>query len=419
VKHREIAKAKAVAAGVNSERLWRSLEDLGSVGATEAGGVCRLAYSPAYRQGRDLFVSWCRDAGLSVSTDGIGNIFARRQGRNPQAPSIMLGSHLDSQPSGGRYDGAYGVLAGLEVARRLNDLGMDTEFPIEIVSWANEEGARFDRPLLGSSVFCGRTPLSSALALKAIGGESIEQELNDDLVWRAMPRRQESLPHAYLELHIEQGPVLEAAAVPIGIVTGTLAVRWYDVIVAGEEAHAGPTPMLARRDAMMGAAELILEARDAANRFAPHGRATVGQCMLSPGSRNVVPGEVRLSLDLRHEDEAHLDAIEESVREAGRLMNRRGLHVQISEAWRMDACKFDSALRGHLITATSQNGLAFVELPSGAGHDAVSLSTIVPTAMIFVPCLGGISHNPAESITQQQAETGADILFRTVVELAT
>lgn len=290
---------------VNGNRLWQSLMDLARIGATPKGGNCRLALTALDGQGRDLVTSWMREAGLSVRVDQVGNIFARRAGLDDSLPPVMTGSHIDTQPTGGKFDGCYGVMAGLEVMRTLNDHGVRTRAPLEVAIWTNEEGSRFLPVMMGSGVFAGKFPLETALSARDADGKSVAEELRaigyageDPVGGRPVG--------AYFEAHIEQGPILEHEAKTVGVVTGSLGVRWYDVTVTGMEMHAGPTPMPIRKDALYAASFLLQAVVELARANAPHGRGTVGEIHAHPGSRNVIPGQVRLTVDLRHEDEATL-----------------------------------------------------------------------------------------------------------------
>src|SRR5437870_2161526 len=301
---------------VNGERLWASLMELAEIGTTPKGGVCRLAASDLDAEARRLFIRWCEAAGCTVRVDRIGNIFARRPGRDPSLPAVMTGSHLDTQPTGGKFDGAYGVMAGLELVRTLNDLGYDTEAPIEIVAWTNEEGSRFAPAMVGSGAFAGVFDLAYGLARPDnVSGVALGAEL--ERIGFAGPAPVGNRPvKAYFEAHIEQGPILEAAGLPVGIVTGAQGQRWYEVTVTGQEAHAGPTPMPRRRDALVGAARMI----DAVNRIghahAPYACATVGFVQVSPNSRNTIPGHVFLTVDFRHPEDDVLSAMDRELREA-------------------------------------------------------------------------------------------------------
>ena len=282
---------------IDGERLWASLMELARIGATPKGGVRRLTLTPEDRHGRELFARWCREAGLEVRVDRIGNMFARRDGTDRDAPPVVMGSHLDSQPSGGKFDGAYGVMAGLEVMRALNDAGVQTRAPLEVASWTNEEGSRFAPGLMGSGVFTGVYQLDDILRHKDTDGITVGDAL------RAIGHAGDARPHkvaAYYEAHIEQGPVLEDTRTTIGVVQGALGQRWYDVTISGQDAHAGPTPMELRKDALLAAAELTLEVNRIATTFPDYARGTVGHLVVKPNSRNVVPGEVRMTVDFRN-----------------------------------------------------------------------------------------------------------------------
>src|SRR5712671_2151534 len=301
---------------VNGERLWASLMELAEIGATPKGGVCRLAASDLDGAARRLFIRWCEEAGCTVRVDKIGNIFARRPGRDSNLPPVMTGSHLDTQPTGGKFDGAYGVMAGLELVRTLNDLGYETEAPIEIVTWTNEEGSRFSPAMVGSGVFAGVFDLADGLAIPDnITGVKLGAELARIGFAGAEPVGRRPVA-AYLEAHIEQGPILEAAGKPIGVVTGAQGQRWYEITVTGQEAHAGPTPMPRRRDALVGAARMIDRVNQIGHAHAPHACATVGFVEVSPNSRNTIPGRVFFTVDFRHPEDAVLTRMDRDLRAA-------------------------------------------------------------------------------------------------------
>ncbi|MBV5294666.1 MAG: Zn-dependent hydrolase, partial [Curvibacter lanceolatus] len=298
---------------INGERLWDSLMTLARIGGTDKGGVCRLALTELDRQGRDLVVGWARDAGLSITVDQIGNVFMRRPGRNNSLPPVMTGSHIDTQPTGGKFDGNYGVLAGLEVVRTLNDHGIQTEAPIEVAFWTNEEGSRFVPVMMGSGVFAGAFTLEHAYAATDTEGKSVKDELTRiGYVGSEVPGQHPI--GAYFETHIEQGPVLEDNDKTIGVVSAVLGIRWYDCTVTGMEAHAGPTPMGLRKDALQVATRVMQEVVAIGNRYAPHGRGTVGMVNVHPNSRNVIPGRVKFSMDLRNSTDALVDQMDADIR---------------------------------------------------------------------------------------------------------
>ncbi|MBI4183692.1 MAG: Zn-dependent hydrolase [Proteobacteria bacterium] len=403
---------------VNAERLWRSLMEMAGIGATAKGGVCRLTLTDLDRASRDLFIKWCREAGLAVSVDGIGNIFARRQGTDPGRPPVAFGSHLDTQPTGGKFDGALGVLAGLEVMRTLNDHGVETERPLELVSWTNEEGSRFAPPMLGSGVFCGVFKIEEAFARRDVDGKSFGEELRRIGYEGQAPARLRPID-AYFELHIEQGPVLEDEGIAIGAVTVANGQRWYDASVTGLEAHAGPTPMRRRRDALLGASRMV----EAVNRIGldhePAACATVGFMRVMPNSRNVIPGRVDFTVDLRHPDDSRLLAMDAALRRALKeIAGPAGLALDLKELFYVPPAPFDAECVALVRAGARELGLSQRDIGSAAGHDAVYMNKVVPTAMIFVPCEGGISHNEAENISSEAAANGADVLLRAVVARA-
>jgi N-carbamoyl-L-amino-acid hydrolase len=402
---------------IDGDRLWRSLMDLAQIGATPLGGVRRITLTDLDRQGRDCVVGWFKSAGLEVRVDPIGNIFGRRAGSDARRPPIVAGSHIDTQPSGGKFDGNYGVLAGLEVVRTLNDRGIRTEAPIEVAVWTNEEGTRFTPVMMGSGVFAGVFPLDDALARTDIEGKSVGDELKRIGYAGGAPAG--TPVGAYFEAHIEQGPILEDTGKTIGVVTGALGQRWYDVTVTGMNAHAGPTPMKLRRDALLAAAELVVEVNRIAHGEAPHGRGTVGFMQVAPNSRNVVPGEVRFSVDFRHATDAGLKAMEAALRAAcARVGAARNVEVAAAEVVYFPPCRFDEACVAAVRAGARSLGLAHMEIVSGAGHDAVYVARVAPTAMIFVPCKDGISHNEIEDAQPADLAAGCNVLLHAMLARA-
>jgi len=403
---------------INSQRLWNSLMELAKIGATEKGGVRRLALSELDGKGRDLFTRWCKEAGCTVKVDGIGNIFARRAGKNNSLPPIVTGSHLDTQPSGGKFDGNYGVLAGLEVVRTLNDHNVQTEAPIEVAVWTNEEGSRFTPVMMGSGVFIGEFPLETILERADIDGIKVGAALKQIGYQGSEPVGGRPVG-AYFEAHIEQGPILEDERKVIGVVVGALGLRWYDVVVSGQDAHAGPTPMRLRKDAMVAAASMVTEVNAIAQRFQPNGRGTVGFMQVKPNSRNVVPGEVRFSVDLRHADDAELERMEQELRAAcERHAKARNCTATVERVANYPACKFDSGCVSGVRNAAAKLGLLHMDIVSGAGHDAIYMARVCPTSMIFVPCEGGISHNEIENAKAEDLAAGCNVLLNVILERA-
>ncbi|PMY39182.1 Zn-dependent hydrolase [Pseudomonas sp. GW456-L14] len=403
---------------VNRERLWQSLMDLARLGATAKGGVCRLALTDLDRQARDLFVRWCEEAGCSVSIDGIGNIFARRAGRNPQLPPVMTGSHIDTQPTGGKFDGCYGVMAGLEVIRTLNDLGLQTEAPLEVVVWTNEEGSRFPPCMMGSGVFAGKFDLDDTLRKQDEQGLSVGSELRR--IGYAGSRAVLGHPvGAYFEAHIEQGPVLEDRQTTIGVVMGCLGQKWFDLTLTGVEAHAGPTPMHLRKDALVGAAQVVSAVNRIAHEQQPHACGTVGCLSLHPGSRNVIPGQVQMTLDLRH---LHADKLQAMVDEVRQVIEdtcqQHGLGFELTPTADFPPLDFDPACVAAVRQGAEQLGLSHMDIVSGAGHDAIFIAELGPAGMIFVPCEGGISHNEIENAAPQDLADGCAVLLRAMVNAA-
>jgi len=408
---------KATDIRINAGRLWDSLMQMANIGATPKGGVKRLTLTELDRQGRDQFVSWCKAAGLGVTVDGVGNLFARRAGRNNALPPVVAGSHLDTQPSGGRFDGCYGVMAALEVARSLNDHGIETELPFEVAMWTNEEGSRF-LPVMGASgAFAGVHTLEEILAARDPEGISFGDALRAIGYAGAMPVGGRTLS-AYFEAHIEQGPLLENTGNTVGVVTGALGQRWFEVSVSGMDAHAGPTPMHLRHDALLGASFLIQEVNRLA-KVTEHARGTVGMIVNRPNSRNVVPGETVFSVDFRDTGIAGLDRMEQGLRAAAaRIAQEHGLGIDIRQTVFFPPCHFDQACVAAVRAGAERLGYRHMDIVSGAGHDAVYVAGVAPAAMIFVPCEGGISHNEIENATPEDLAAGCNVLLQAVLAQA-
>lgn len=398
--------------------------EIGEIGHVDAagskvGGCHRLALSDKDLRARQLFIDWCQAEGCTLSVDAIGNLFLRRSGRNNNLAPVLTGSHLDTQPTGGKFDGIYGCLAGLEVLRVLNEQNIETERPIEVAVWTNEEGARFKPAMLGSGVFSGVFTLQEALAKTDADGISVEQALQ-----RAdYPKniRKHQAIHRYLELHIEQGPVLEANNIDLGIVSGVLGMRWYRVKVTGQSCHAGPSPMELRNDALVGAASMISELTAMAAAGSPATRCTIGELEIPSASCNVSPGDVRFTLDLREASDQALDELEDKARALiHALAGARNLDVSIEQFWELPATAFDT----HAITQLQETTAEClpderaITLVSGAGHDAVYISRIAPTAMIFVPSENGLSHNEREYTPPEKLKKGCDLLLNTLLKAA-
>jgi beta-ureidopropionase / N-carbamoyl-L-amino-acid hydrolase len=401
---------------VDGERLWRSLMQLAKIGATPKGGVRRVTLTPADREGRERFALWCREAGLELRVDAIGNMFARRAGREAAAPPVVMGSHLDTQPNGGRFDGAYGVMAGLEIMRALNDAGARTRAPLEVACWTNEEGSRFVPTMMGSGVFAGVYELEKILQNRDAEGVSVADAL------QSIGYRGEARPHelaAYFEAHIEQGPVLEDTATTIGVVQGALGQRWFDVVITGQDAHAGPTPMHLRKDALLAAAQLTLEVNRIANAFPDSARGTVGHMQVKPNSRNVIPGEVRMTVDLRNARDATLLSMKHELERTAKAIALQGrVNIEVNEVVYFPPSEFAAELVGRVRAAAKSLGFSHRDIVSGAAHDAVYLARVAPTAMVFVPCEGGISHNEIENARAEDLAAGCSVMLEAVLGTA-
>jgi N-carbamoyl-L-amino-acid hydrolase len=408
---------------VNGQRLWDSLMALAQIGATPKGGVCRLTLTDLDKQGRDLVSQWAREAGMTVTIDKIGNGFLRRPGRNNSLPPVMTGSHIDTQPTGGKFDGNYGVLAGIEVVRTLNDAGITTEAPIEVAWWTNEEGSRFVPVMMGSGVFAKAFTLEHAYAATDSEGKRVQ----DELARIGYIGEQEPGDHpigSYFETHIEQGPVLEDHDVTIGVVTGVLGIRWYDCVVTGMEAHAGPTPMALRKDALQVATVLMQEVVACAHRHPQadgqnHGRGTVGMVNVFPNSRNVIPGRVSFSIDLRNASDALCEAMDADIRAvAARLSADSGLAIVITPVSAYTAQPFHPDCVDAVQRAAEKLGYSHMRAVSGAGHDAVYMARLAPAGMIFIPCKDGISHNEIEDAKPEHISAGCNVLLHAMLERA-
>ncbi|MEC5344090.1 Zn-dependent hydrolase [Brenneria populi] len=403
---------------IDGDRLWQSLMDLAKIGATPKGGVCRLTLTDLDRQGRDLVIGWGKAAGLSVEIDKIGNVFMRRPGRNNDLPPIVAGSHIDTQPTGGKFDGNFGVLSALEVIRTLNDNKIETAAPVEMVFWTNEEGSRFVPVMMGSGVFAGIFPLEYAYAAQDAQGKTVKDEL--EKIGYAGPKTPGDHPiGAYFEAHIEQGPILEDKNIEIGVVQAVLGIRWYDCVVTGMESHAGPTPMELRKDALQVSTRIMQEAIAIADRFAPHGRGTVGMVQVHPNSRNVVPGSVKFSIDFRNLTDALVDEMDAALKVyLAELEAETGLGIQLTQVSHYPAAPFHADCKAAIRRAADMLGYSNMDIVSGAGHDAVYMSELAPTGMIFIPCKDGISHNEIEYSSPEQVTAGANVLLHAVLETA-
>lgn len=403
---------------VNTERLWQSHMKMAEIGALPNGGCCRLALTDEDKAGRDLFVEWAKAAGCTIVVDRMGNIFARRVGRDTSRDPVVTGSHLDTQPHGGKFDGVYGVLAGLEVIRTLNDFGIETEAPIEVSVWTNEEGTRFPLSMVSSGVFGGKYTLDDALAIQDADGRTLGAELERIGYAGDAPCGGRTFA-AFFEAHIEQGPILEAEGKTIGIVTGAQCQRWYDVSILGQDSHAGTTPMPMRRDAVFGMARMISAIEDLVAEFAPEAVGTVGEIAVVPNSRNTVPGRVDFSVDLRHPDPERMQEMHERLhRMLASLAQEFSLDLELRDLVEVPETRFDPDCIEAVRKAAEEIGHSSREMLAGAGHDAMYVSRVAPASMIFVPCEGGLSHNEAESATPVDLAAGCDVLLHAMIQKA-
>ena len=400
---------------IDGKRLWDSIMETASFGATPKGGIKRLTLSDDDRKVRDWFKRACEDLGLRVSIDSCGNMFAVRTGKSTALLPIAMGSHLDTQPTGGKFDGVLGVLGALEAMRTLNEVGYETNAPVMIVNWTNEEGSRFAPAMLASGVYAGVFTQDYAYAREDREGRKFGDEL-ERIGYRGADPVGSQKFQAMFELHIEQGPILEAESRMVGIVTGVQGMRWYEVTVKGQEAHTGATPMALRRNALLGAARMIEAVHEMGMDHLP-GVASVGLIENRPNSRNVVPGEVFFTVDLRHPDDAVLERMETAYRAALQgIAAADKLELDEKRIWISPAVKFDPRLIQCVKAGAEKSGFTTREMASGAGHDAAYIARVAPTTMIFVPCLGGLSHNEAESTSFEECSAGAQVLLNAVLE---
>jgi len=400
---------------INPQRLWDQIIETAKFGGTPKGGIKRLTLSDEDKKVRDWFKAQCQALGCTVSIDACGNMFAVRSGKRTDLPPIAMGSHLDTQPTGGKFDGVLGVLGALEALRTMVDLGYQTNAPIMVVNWTNEEGSRFAPPMLCSGVYAGVFTPEYAYSREDREGRRFGDELaRIGYKGDAAPGSQKF--QAMFELHIEQGPILEAEGKMIGVVTGVQGMRWYEVTVKGQEAHTGSTPMTMRKNALLGAARMI-EAINQVGMSNLPGVASVGLIENRPNSRNVVPGEVFFSVDLRHPDETALDQMEKEYQGAlPGIAAKLGLEIEEKRIWKSPAVKFAPELIQCVRDGAGQAGYSMREMPAGAGHDSAYISRVVPTTMIFVPCAGGLSHNEAESTSFDECAAGSQVLLNAILE---
>lgn len=403
---------------VNGKRLQGTLEEMAKIGATPGGGVQRLTLSEEDKKARDLFVSSLKELNLEITIDEMGNIFGKRPGKNNDLPPVMSGSHIDSQPKGGRFDGILGVMGPLEVLRTLSENNIETERPIMIVDWTNEEGSRFAPAMVASGVWAGALERDWVYDRTDINGKRFEDELIRIGYKGSVPARKWPV-HCYYEYHIEQGPMLEREGKKIGAPKGILCLHWYDVYLAGEANQVGPTPMEGRHDALCAAAEMILKVNKLPDRMGGNMVATVGEIQNYPNSRNIIPDKVHFTVDIRSWDDAHaLKAWELVRKDFEDIAARRGCPIKIEETWRVEHSPFDEKLVQRILDVASEQGYSSLHMVSGAGHDASYMNQVCPTAMIFVPSIGGRSHVEVENTTWQDCEAGANVLLHAILKSA-
>ncbi|MEJ8475900.1 Zn-dependent hydrolase [Roseibium algae] len=405
---------------INGDRLWDSLMDMAKIGPGVAGGNNRQTLTDADSEGRKLFQKWCEEAGMTMGVDTMGNMFMTRPGTDPDALPVYMGSHLDTQPTGGKYDGVLGVLGGLEVVRSMNDLGIKTKHPIVVANWTNEEGTRFAPAMLASGVFAGIHTQDWAYGKEDAEGKTFGDELKR-IGWvgdEEVGARKDKI-HAMFELHIEQGPILEAEKKDIGVVTHGQGLWWLQVTVTGRESHTGSTPMPMRRNAGLGMARMTELVHEIAMNHQPAAVGAIGHCDVYPNSRNVIPGKVVFTADFRSPNQDTLDGMKaEFEAKAPKIAEELGLTVEIEEAGHFDPVTFDADCVTAIRSAAERLGYSHQNIISGAGHDACWINKVAPTAMIMCPCVDGLSHNEAEEISKDWATAGADVLFHAVLETA-
>ena len=403
---------------VNGDRLWESIMEMAKIGPGVAGGNNRQTLTDDDAKGRELFKSWCEKEGLAMGLDTMGNMFARREGTDPNALPVMVGSHLDTQPTGGKYDGVLGVLGGLEIIRTLNDLDIKTKHPIEIVNWTNEEGTRFAPPMLSSGVFASMHTEEWAYNREDSEGKKFGDELKR-IGWRGEEPVGERKLHAFYELHIEQGPILEDENVDIGVVTHGQGLNWLQVTLVGKESHTGSTPMPKRVNAGLGMARITQLVDEIALSHAPHAVGAIGHIDVYPNSRNIIPGKVVFTVDFRHPNKEVIQDMEERMKKgAADIAEKIGLTMDIEKVGNFDPVEFDKDCVEKVRDAAKTLGYSHMNIVSGAGHDACWINRIAPTSMIMCPCVDGLSHNEAEEITKEWSTAGADVLFHAVVNTA-
>lgn len=403
---------------INSSRLWGSLMEMAKIGPGIAGGNNRQALTDEDAQGRALFHQWCNDAGLTMGIDQMGTMFARREGTSPDLSPVYVGSHLDTQPTGGKYDGVLGVLAGLEIIRTLNDQGIKTKHPIVVVNFTNEEGTRFPPAMVASGVFAGVHSLDWAYSREDSEGKTFGEELKR-INWMGDEEVGARKMKAFFELHIEQGPILELEEKEIGIVTHGQGLSWLEITLTGKESHTGSTPMAMRVNAGLGMARVTQLVDDIAHRYEPNAVGAIGQCNIYPNSRNIIPGKAIFTVDFRHPEKSIISSMEQELRlGVEKIAQEIGLTFDMESVGGFDPVTFDPDCVTMVRNSAEKLGYGHRDIVSGAGHDACWINKVAPTAMVMCPCVGGLSHNEAEEISQKWATAGADVLMHSVLDSA-
>ena len=403
---------------INGDRLWAAIHEMAEIGPGVRGGNNRQTLTDEDSQGRKLFQTWCEEAGLTIGVDRMGTMFARREGTDPDALPVYVGSHLDTQPTGGRYDGVLGVLSGLEIIRTLNDTDIKTKHPVVVVNWTNEEGTRFAPPMLASGVFAGVHTLDWAYGRQDAEGANVGDEL-ERIGWKGSEEVGARKMHAFYELHIEQGPILEAEGKDIGVVTHGQGLNWTQVTLTGRESHTGSTPMPLRVNAGLGMARITQIVDEIAWKHAPLAVGAVGHCDVSPNSRNIIPGKVVFTVDQRSPDKAVMDEMERELKDgAKKIADDIGLGIEMENVGHFDPVTFNEGCVTAVRNAADRLGYSHRNLVSGAGHDACWINRVAPTSMVMCPCVDGLSHNEDEDISIEWATAGANVLFHAVVETA-
>lgn len=403
---------------IDSARLWGDIHETAKFGATPKGGVKRLTLGPEDKQVRDWFRAACEAAGCQVSVDALGTMFAIRPGRDMSKPPIGIGSHLDTQPTGGKYDGILGTLAALEVVRTLNAADIETETPICVCNWTNEEGSRYAPAMMASAAYAGDYTTDDILGRRDADGITVAEAL-DTIGYRGADPVGKQRFSAFVELHIEQGPLLEAENKTIGVVDRGQGIMWYDGTIAGFASHAGTTPMPLRKDALAAFAEVVLAVEKAARDHGPNAVGTIGEIRIDNPSRNVIPGDLAFTVDVRSSESKILDSLHAAIQSAvAEIATRRKVSIDLKQIWRKEPTVFTPALVDAVEAAAKEMGYSYRRITSGAGHDACNLATVIPAAMIFVPCKDGVSHNELEDATQADCAAGANVLLHAVLALA-